>query len=264
MDGRWHILLWTVLVCGMGSAGPPRVEAQSVIEIYQRQYYRQRALDWIRQSGERVVPRLVQSVPAPLDSIMAVAQESHSQDSAAEEPSLPPFRTVQRIPKLARGYFERRFEGLAWVFVGANRLAPLDTMMTRELRARLEAQFGKPTRTLVDDGPAELVAAGDIFQFEYWFVLDDEIPFIITDVNGPFERGIAVSTAEPYSDVVLQIRDVLLKPILDSEQRAPFVDYYYDDEVSRWYRTGYDGDHFFLDPVKRPGLNRPIIQAQSN
>ena len=41
-----------------------------------------------------------------------------------------------------------------------------------------------------------------------------------------------------------------------------YDDYYYDDEAVQWYRTGYDGVDFFVDPVARPGLNRPVIHPQ--
>ena len=56
------------------------------------------------------------------------------------------------------------------------------------------------------------------------------------------------------------IRHVEGKTSLDADE--PFVDYYYDDEAVQWYRKGYDGVDFFVDPVARPGLNRPVIRPQ--
>ena len=262
MVRRGHIHVWAVLAVSIATA--TYSEAQSVVDIYQRQYYRQQAMQWIRLSGERIQPRPYQSLPAPLDSISAANKETTTPTDVVQEPPPLSIRNIQRIPKLARGYFERRFKGQPWVFAGANRVVPLDTMMTREIRARLQARFGKPTRTIVDDDPRQSVSEGDIFQFEYWFVLDNEIPLVITDTNGPFERGVAVSTTEPFGAIVVSLRDALLRPIVESDQRAPFVDYYYDDEIAQWYRTGYDGVTFFLDPVNRPGLNRPILQPETN
>jgi hypothetical protein len=262
MKRRLYVPLWALLACGPLGAGVSPAIAQSVVEIYQRQYYRRQALAKIRENGERIAPQPLQPLKAPLDTIVARFEQPPASIFQGPPPPAVTIRHIQRIPKLARNYFRSRFEGQQWVFAGATSLSPLDTMMTREIRSRLEAHFGKPTQTIVDENPADQIASGDIFQFEYWFVLDQDIPLIVTDVNGPFERGIAVSTTTPHGDILVELRDALLAPILASNRRATFVDYYYDDEVVQWYRTGYDGSDFFVDPVKRPGLNRPVLRPR--
>jgi hypothetical protein len=250
------------MATAVGLAAPAVARGQSVVEIYQRQWYKKQAMRWIQQDGgrARVLP------PTPLATSADTLVYNVRRDTATEPKPSPPItiRRVQRIPKLARRFFENRFKDQDWVFVGANRISPLDTMMTREIRARMEAQFGKPTRTLVDDDPLASVRAGDVFQFEYWFILDDDIPLVVTDVNGPFERGIAISTVDAFGSVLLDLRDALLHEVADSTRRAPFVDYYFDDELAQWYRTGYDEGQFFLEPVDRPGLSRPVLPDSSD
>ncbi|MDX1739814.1 MAG: hypothetical protein R3178_00915 [Rhodothermales bacterium] len=262
MKRRGYVPLWAAVACGILVSNVSPVSAQSVVDIYQRQFFRKQALAKILESGEHVSPRPPRALAAPLDSILLRFEEPPVPVVEAPRPAVT-IRHVQRIPKLARNYFQSLYKEEQWVFVGANSLAALDTMMTREIRARLEAHYGKPTRTIVDGDPVEAAAAGDIFQFEYWFVLDREIPLVVTDVNGPFERGVAVSTTAAFADDLIDLRDALLAPILESDRRGPFVDYYYDDEAMQWYRTGYDGTEFFVDPVTAPGLNRPVIRPRS-
>ncbi len=251
-------LLLIALVTGATLSDVGLSYSQSVVDIYQRQYYRQQALSLIRQSGERAVPRPAALLPTSADSLLRAVTRPEPVSVQPEAPAIV-LRHVQRIPKLGRVVFERQFEGEDWVFLGSGRISPVDTMMTRELRARLQAQFGKPTRVMVDDDAAALAADGDIFQFEYWFILNQEIPLVLTDVNGPFERGIAASTSSRFGDRLLEIRDLLLMPLLDSNRKASFVDYYYDDEIVQWYLTGFDGEAFFLRPVSGVGLSRPVL-----
>ena len=255
----WHGLVWALLVAAaLGDTAPAR--AQTVVDIYQRQRFRKLALELIGRTGERVGPYPPMSVPTSADSLLNLAKSPPVIQPERVDPPVTTIRFWQRIPKLARGHFERRFEGEDWVFLGTDRLSPLDTMMTREIRGRLEAHFGKPTRTLADEDAVASAATGEIFQFEYWFILEDEIPLIVTDVNGPFERGVATSTLERFGDRLRELRDVFMSPVIESDRKAPFVDYYYEDEALQWYRTGYDSREFFLEQIQRPGRNRPVLR----
>lgn len=260
MKRGWRNLAWILLPAAISVTAPGEAEAQSVVEIYQRQYYRKQALRTIQENGERVQPRPPVPLATSADSLLRSKKVEGVARLSPPRPVLQ-IRHVQRIPKLAGQYFRNRFADEDWVFRGANRISPLDTMMTREIRARLQAHFGKPTQTIVDGDALERARNGDVFQFEYWFVLDGSIPLVITDVNGPFERGIATSTTELHEDRIIELRDALLSEVVSSDEKAPFVDYYYDDELDQWYRTGYDGTDFFLEPVERPGLSRPVLRA---
>ncbi len=235
---------------------PLDADAQSIVDIYRRQRMLREVQQNLRSQGGRYPILPPTFLPAPLDTVATDAAESV--DGPEATPSLH-LRRWQRVPKLGQSWFRKEFSNRKWVFLGNDTITPLDTMMTRDIRARMQQHFGKPTRTLGDFDARTGIAEGEIFEFEYWFVLNDSIPLIITDVNGPFERGVVASTAVEYANELLHIRDVFLSPLLESDRRAPYVDYYYDDELIQWYRAGYDGDSFFVDPIPRPGLNRPVL-----
>jgi hypothetical protein len=166
------------------------------------------------------------------------------------------------VRHLERGWFQERFADVAWAFLGdtAERTF-LDTTRTPALRARLQARFGPPTQTLADaplDEPPT-----DQAQFEYWFVVNDSIPVRVMDVLGPKGRGLIVAADRASRERLRALRDTLLAPLRRAET-APHVDYYYDERRERWYRTGFDGQSFFLTPIRRgdivPG-RRPRLDA---
>lgn len=225
-------------------------EARSVLEVY----------------GPRVEELPPMWLRTTVDSLRAPAP---SNTAAAEEDFVIAERRV--VQRLERPLFREKFEDTEWSFLGSTaRLTPLDTTFTRELRARLEAQFGPPTLTLADvklDGSND-----DYVQFEYWFVVNDTIPAIVMDVHGPYDRGLIVATDRRLRSDLHAFRKALLGPVLHTEKRKPYVDYFYDTEVDTWYRTGYNGASFFLEPIRRsrivpgrrPWLEKPVQASQSN
>ncbi len=247
----WPVCLISVLLCA------PSAPAQSIVDLYRSQIMRQRAHQILSNSGGRLPLRPPQLLTAPLDSIFA--RREPTQVTAEPEDAATIVTRWQRIPKLGQSWFLREFGDRSWFFLGNGRLGAIDTMMTRDLRARFEAHFGKPTRALGDFDARQGVDSGDIFEFEYWFVINDSIPLVLTDVNGPFERGIVSSTTEEHAEILVSLRDAFLSVVLQSDRRAPYVDYYYDDELMEWYRTGFDGADFFVEPIPTPGLNRPVF-----
>lgn len=255
MRGSNRRVRWIFLVCVL--ACPLSAYAQSVVDLYRLQMLRQRAHQILTASGGRLPTLPPRPLPAPLDSI--AARRMATPDTSSE--TVPTFTISrwQRIPKLGQRWFLREFGGRSWSFLGNGQISAIDTMMTRDVRARLEAHFGKPTRALGDLDARERVSSGDVFEFEYWFVINDTIPLVLTDVNGPFERGIVSSTTVEHAEVLSVLRDTFLAVVLQSDRRSPYVDYYYDDELMEWYRTGFDGTDFFVETITNPGLNRPVI-----
>jgi hypothetical protein len=157
---------------------------------------------------------------------------------------------------MERAWFREQYGGTEWSFLGSGpRLTFLDTTYTRALRARLQAQFGAPTYTLAEVDLDAWWATPDssrdgLPQFAYWFVVNDSIPVRVTDVEGPTGRGVIVSTDRQYRDHLLALRDALLGT-LHRKERAPYVDYYYDEATRRWYRVGFDGQSFFRERISR-------------
>lgn len=162
---------------------------------------------------------------------------------------------LRLTPKLASGWFSRRFQDTKWSYLGSNMLAVTDTTFTRDLRAMMESHFGAPTRTIADEPSADPETA-EFIQFQYWFVLNDTIPVNVMDVNGPFERGLVVATDQKYRELLPDLKRALLEPAIKAGERAPYVDYYYLKEQDMWFVTGYDGERFFVEQVARPNLER--------
>jgi hypothetical protein len=205
---------------------------------------------------------------------MATASDSlrpaPASTAASPEETTFPIHHARSLRKLERGWFEQEFADTRWSFLGAGRyFSPYDTTMTRDLRGRLQAVFGNPTQTL---GDVDLREPRDQYvQFEYWIVVNDSIPVKVTDANGALDRGLIVSTSAEYRGQLRELRKQLLSPIMSVEP-APYVDYYFESETRRWYRTGYDGEGYFLDrvyryeitPKRRPWLDTDSVSSRES
>jgi hypothetical protein len=204
-------------------------------------------------------------LPLAVDSLaswVALQASDPTADPTAAGPAID-IESWKRTPKLLQNWFLRRHGESRWVYMGANRLQALDTTWTRELRAGLEAHFGKPTVVLADErGKAEL-AERNATQFQYWFVLNDSIPLLVMDVNGPFERGLVLATDERYGALLPAIKNVFLLRLLQDPLREPYIDYYVDVDTGQWFLTGFDGAEYIIRPIPRPdlGLSRPVLGA---
>ncbi|GIV59074.1 MAG: hypothetical protein KatS3mg043_0163 [Rhodothermaceae bacterium] len=243
-------------------------KAQSLIDLFRSERVRVQAEHLRRQYGMRAVPLPPVRIPVLADTLWA--RRERPAGPAAEAPSPPSFPIArwQLVRKLERPWFEKRFAGTAWAFLGSNTFHPLDTLRTRDLRARLQAHFGPPTLTLAEldlpGGRARNARARDTFiQFEYWFVLNDSIPFVVMDVNGPLERGLVVASDSRYRDDLFAIRQALLGRLVEEGRREPYVDYYFHADTNTWYRTGYKHGAFFMERIPRPELfrGRPLLRG---
>lgn len=254
----WGVLFGTaLLVFGPGlrqgvRAQIPRTDSLSLAERYQMSRVRSLARQIVSgPDGFRVLPP--EPIPTPLDTL-APDDEGVSSDPQ-DEPSFP-IENLRRVRHLERTWFRSRYEDILWSFLGAGRGGSFfDTTKTHDLRARLQAQFGDPTRTLAELYSREWVRASDStreepIQFEYWFVVNDSIPVRVTDVHGPDGRGVVVSTDREYRDRLRALRASLLNPLRD-DKRAPYVDYVYEEYTGRWYRVGFDGRSFFRERISQ-------------
>jgi len=254
--GRWWGWLLGLLLVG------PAVAQDGAIEHLLHRIQAQRALvwtyrtAWLKQQAVEWATMLPARPPEPLPLALYERYPVLGRLAARAAPEnesttfvLESWRVVRRFEQR---WFLRRFGQDGWAYLGSNSWTPLDTLRTPELRARLQAHFGDPTRTLAEVDLYQQRPRDEYIQFEYWLVLNDSIPFRIMDVNGPFERGIVVASASRYRDQLWTIRQALLGRLITDPRRAPFVDYYYQRETDTWYLTGFDGQAFFLEPIRRP------------
>ncbi|MFO8098557.1 MAG: hypothetical protein R6T83_02915 [Salinibacter sp.] len=267
-------LLWgrtagmmAVLGLAWGLGAPPPVQAQTqtgdslrLIERYRTARVQTLARQALRR-GWRARALPADSVPVRRPPLL---RRSADADTADEEtPSDFPLQETRAVGRLEREWFATEFKSTNWSFLGSSSyLTVFDTTYTRELRARLQAQFGDPTQTLAD--LPDTSRAGEP-QFEYWFVVNDSVPVRVSDPNGPRDRGLIVATERRLRDRLPALRAALLRPLRQPE-RAPYVDYYTettDDGDTRWYRTGFDGRSYFMNQIQRTDIltgRRPHVE----
>ena len=249
-----------VAVLGLMGSAAPRAQTTDDDSLSLAERYRTARFRALVQEYLDDHPMLPLQPPQQLsvgtDSLLAREDAADSDRTAPDSRAGFQITSIRRVRDLERSWFRERYREVEWSFLGTGtRLTFADTIRTRDLRARLQARFGEPTRTLAEIYSNEWVRTPDStredpIQFEYWFVVNDSIPVRVSDVSGPGERGGIVSTDRRYRADLPALRTALFRP-LRREERAPYVDYYYEPEVRRWYRVGYDGRSFFRERISR-------------
>lgn len=168
----------------------------------------------------------------------------------------------ERVSLEEREAFQERFEDIKWTGAGLSRSTAIDYVPTIELRARLEKAFGRPTQKLIDLIDKDNFRPGYFIQFEYWFTVNDSIPMMVLDVDGPFSKGLTYVGASRYIDLMPSVKRAFSEMIMDVEQLGEYEDYFYSPENDRlsWYYVAYRNGEFHnkkLDekPEKFSGFN---------
>ena len=162
---------------------------------------------------------------------------------------------------------DQRLRHKAWftqtqmVYVGNEHGTMLDTTPTSELRGRMQSAYGDPTATIVE--ASRLGPPAEYIQFEYWFAVNDTIPIIVKDAGGPSGHGLVVAGDHRIREHLYTVRQSLLESAMQEALPAPYVDYFFDTVQERWYRTGFDGSKYFMQPIRDPRLSRgrPVLSA---
>ncbi|HET6569198.1 MAG TPA: hypothetical protein VFG50_14620 [Rhodothermales bacterium] len=262
-DVKYWIIIAGLTVAMLGAAST--AHAQDLIELYRTERVQAQAAELAQSRGMALTPLAPEHLSVSTDSLFAEAAE----DSVAAPVEPPnPFLEAswQAVHHFARGWFDEKFADVKWAYLGNARRSPLDTTVTPELRARLEAQFERPTRTLLDVLREHENEPDEYIQFEYDFVVNDSIPVLVLDTAGPFDRGVVIASDDRYRSLLDELRVGLAAQLFGGKRPAPYTDYYFDAEPRVWYLTGYDGVRYFTQPVKRPNFIRwslPDIQPSS-
>jgi len=250
---------------------PARVDAQStrisrdeVGGIYLRARFAlefQRILD---REGRTVLPSGLEHLEVPSDTLVdwILAQSAKTSVLPPVEPWTGEVNTWKVIPPNERLRYHTLFKDTKMAYVGNDYFTALDTTDTPQIRARMQRAFGAPTETIVE---SLLAAERDEFiQFQYWFLVNDSIPVIVMDAHGPFDRGIVLAGDQRFREYLYNVRQSLLGPTMRNEPYGIYVDYFYNRVTARWYRTGYDGEKFFIEHIRQPELawGRPVLPEQ--
>lgn len=159
---------------------------------------------------------------------------------------------IQKVPFEEFKEFEERFGDIDWTGAGFDASLPIDRIPTSELRARLQAAYGDPTFGVGDLLNQPDFSARQYVQFEYWFIVDDEIPMIILDVDGPFRRGLIYAGAPQFVDLMPEIKRNLSSDLMSVDSLAEYRDYFYVIDEDQWYVVGYEDGEFVREETSNP------------
>ena len=171
--------------------------------------------------------------------------------------SLPAFAQFEaaefeKITKENRAQFERETQDISLTGQGLYEDTKLDDRQTNEIRARLQAIFGDPTQTLEDLINKENFRPGKAIQFEYWFMVNDSIPLMVLDWNGPFGSGLTYGGASKYVDLMPQIKREFVRKLMSIEEFGEYKDYFYSPEKEQWYIVKYEDGKFRNEEIDSP------------
>ncbi|MEX0722073.1 MAG: hypothetical protein WD059_15455 [Balneolaceae bacterium] len=150
-----------------------------------------------------------------------------------------------------RAAFQDRFSEIKWTGQGFN-FNQLDRMPAIEIRANLQSVFGDPTQRVEDiiqkDG---YLRDGKSIQFEYWFIVDGEIPMMVLDLEGPFDNGLVYVGASRYIDLMPQVKRTLTRQLGESSPKE-YTDYFFSPERQQWYKVSYSAGEYKKEEIEQP------------
>ena len=174
--------------------------------------------------------------------------------SSIQAQTLPTFAEpqIQMVPNVEKAAFERRFANITMTGAGFQGGTVIDQLPTSEIRSRLQAVFGNPTVTLDDFISARSIRPANSIQFEYWFIVNDSIPMIILDIDGPFTRGLVYAGSIEYIDMMPEIKRTLSRRLMAVNRPGEFSDVFYSPERRQWFRVSYTNGVYSTDEIPRP------------
>lgn len=159
---------------------------------------------------------------------------------------------IRKVPHDQRQEFMNRFEDIKWTGQGLYQETKVDKQKTNEVRARLQAQYGDPTQTLEDLIDSKNFRPAEAIQFEYWFTVDDSIPMMVLDIDGPFGNGLVYGGASRYIDLMPQIKRTLSQKLMSVGNLSPYQDYFYSPEREQWFDVRYENGEFVTKKIDSP------------
>ncbi len=157
---------------------------------------------------------------------------------------------IVKVEASERAKFQSTFDEIKWTGQGFN-YNSLDRMPAIEIRAHLQGAFGNPTQTIEEIVESGKYRAGKAIQFEYWFIIDDEVPMMILDLDGPFENGLVYVGASRYIDLMPQVKRTLTRLVTETNPEE-YVDYFFSPERNQWYKVSYANGKYSKEEVKQP------------
>ncbi len=159
---------------------------------------------------------------------------------------------IKKVEHMNRAGFHKKFSTIKWTGQGMYGETTMDQIPTAELRARLQAVYGAPTQTLKDLIHKKGFRPAECIEFEYWFVVNDSIPMMVLDVDGPFSKGLTYAAASRYIDLMPEIKRTFSKDLMKVTKLAPYKDYFYSPERGKWFLAEYADGKFSHKQIPQP------------
>lgn len=180
-------------------------------------------------------------------AILFVGLSAHAQQANPFQES-----KIRKVSHDERAAFQKKYDSIKWTGQGLYEGTIIDNVPTVELRARLQARFGDPTQKLEDLIDTEGFRPAEAIEFEYWFVVNDSIPMMVLDVDGPFDEGLVYGGASRYIDLMPQIKRTFSRQLMAVDKLAPFQDYFYSPEREQWFDVQYKNGKFKKEKIPSP------------
>jgi hypothetical protein len=179
--------------------------------------------------------------------------------ATAQVPDLFRAPTFRKVDNKDRAAFMTRFNQMRdMTGNGFQGDTAIDQVPTGEIRARLQRQFGDPTVTVVDFVGVKDVRPGNSIQFEYWFIVNDSIPMMILDSDGPFARGLVMGGSSRFVDLMPDVKRAFSDKLMADRTLSEFQDFFYSPEREQWFRVRYKEGRFDNQPIPVPDHLRTI------
>jgi hypothetical protein len=158
----------------------------------------------------------------------------------------------EKVTNDKRAWFMNKFQDIKWTGQGLYGKTDIDDRQTNELRARLQTAFGDPTQTLEDLINKEDFRPGKAIEFEYWFTVDDSIPMMVLDIDGPFGSGLVFGGASKYIDLMPQIKRTFARKLMSKDTLDDYQDYFYSPERKQWYNVMHEDGKYKTKKIDSP------------
>lgn len=159
---------------------------------------------------------------------------------------------IKKVSHAHRKQFTKKFKSIKWTGQGLYGKTVIDSIQTNRLRARLQAAFGSPTQKVGDLIHKKSFNLKEAIEFEYWFTVNDSIPMMVLDIDGPFGHGLTYGGASRYIDLMPQIKRAFSRKLMSVDSLADYQDYFYSPERSQWFNVKYKNGKFTNKKISSP------------
>lgn len=157
---------------------------------------------------------------------------------------------IKKVENQNAEQFQEQFADIKWTGQGFN-FNSLDRMPAIEIRARLESVYGEPTKTIENVMGDGKFRAGKAIQFEYWFIVNGEIPMMVLDLDGPFADGLVYVGASRYVDLMPEVKRTLTRDVTEANPKE-YSDYFFSPEREQWYKVTYENGIYSKTEIDPP------------